>query len=155
MAYRITGLEPEQFSCLYGTDTVTLQERGVLRMPVTAQPGFPCRIKLRDADPGSTVLLLNHISHDVSNAYRASHAIFVIEGANEAAEFVDCVPPVFSRRALSLRGFDEQGMMVDALLASPGEADMGIRSLFRSPQIAYIHAHNAVRGCFSARVERT
>jgi hypothetical protein len=55
---------------------------------------------------------------------------------------------------LSLRGFDLDGMMVDAVLTQPGEADEGIRKLFENPKIETIHAHNAVRGCFSAKIER-
>jgi hypothetical protein len=112
-------------------------------MTVSDRPGFPCRITLEDRLPGETVLLLNHLSHDVANPYRASHAIFVSE-----------VPPVLASRVLSLRGFDANGMMADARLAQPGEADEGIRALFANPHVAYIHAHNAVRGCFAAKVER-
>jgi hypothetical protein len=55
---------------------------------------------------------------------------------------------------LSLRGFDAEGMMADALLTQPGEADAGIRKLFENPAIATIHAHNATRGCFAAKIER-
>jgi hypothetical protein len=100
------------------------------------------------------VLLVSHVSHDVANPYRATHAIFVAEAAQEPAEFVDTVPPVFEKRVLSLRGFDADGMMADALLVHPGEADGAIRKLFDNPQIETIHAHNAVRGCFSAKIER-
>ena len=64
------------------------------------------------------------------------------------------LPPVFAGRTLSLRGFDAEGMMRDARLAIPGEADAAIRELLGRPEIAVIHAHNAVRGCFSARIER-
>jgi hypothetical protein len=45
-------------------------------------------------------------------------------------------------------------MMADALLTQPGEADAGIRKLFENPAIRTIHAHNAMRGCFSAKIER-
>jgi hypothetical protein len=45
-------------------------------------------------------------------------------------------------------------MMVDAILTQPGEADAGIRKLFANPNIETIHAHNATRGCFSAKIER-
>ena len=45
-------------------------------------------------------------------------------------------------------------MMADAILTQPGEADEGIRKLFENPEIETIHAHNAIRGCFSARIER-
>jgi len=115
---------------------------------------FPCRVSLTDRGLGETVLLLNHVSHDVANAYRATHAIFVAEADQEAAEYVDQVPPVFEKRILSLRGFDKEGMMAEALLTQPGEADAGIRKLFANPDIETIHAHNATRGCFSARIER-
>lgn len=100
------------------------------------------------------MLLLNHVSHDVANPYRATHAIFVGEAADKAAEYVDQFPPVFDKRVLSLRGFDREGMMAEATLSQPGDAEAGIRKLFANPEIAAIHAHNAVRGCFSARIER-
>ena len=80
-----------------------------------------------------------------------ARAVKLIE---EAADYVDRVPPVFEKRILSLRGFDENGMMADAILTQPGEADAGIRKLFANDNIVSIHAHNATRGCFAARIER-
>ena len=155
MAYRITGLDPAPYRPLFGLSDAELAERGVARMTVTEKPGFPDRISLTDRDVGESVLLVNQVSHNVANPYRASHAIFVAERASEPAEYVDEVPPVFETRVLSLRGFDRNGMMADAILAQPGEADAGIRKLFESPAIETIHAHNATRGCFSAKIERT
>ena len=154
MTYRITGLDPAPYRPLFGLSEVELSRRDIVRMIVTEKPSFPCRVSLTDRDIGESVLLVNHVSHDVANPYRATHAIFVGEAADEAAEYVDEVPPVFEKRALSLRGFDRDGMMADAILAQPGEADAGICQLFANPQIETIHAHNAVRGCFSAKIER-
>lgn len=154
MTYRITGLDPAPYRPLFGLSDEELSKLGIVRMTVTEKPSFPCRVTLADRNIGETVLLLNHVSHDVANPYRASHAIFVTEGAEEAAKFIDSVPPVFEPRVLSLRGFDSDGMMTDAILTQPGEADSGIRKLFDNPEIVTIHAHNAVRGCFSARIER-
>jgi hypothetical protein len=139
---------------MFGLSDGALASRGIVRMEVTTKPGFPCRVSLVDRDVGEQVLLLNHVSHDVGNAYRASHAIFVAQSAERAAEYVDEVPPVFQTRILSLRGFDGDGMMADAILTQAGEADAGIRRLFANPDIATIHAHNATRGCFAARIER-
>jgi hypothetical protein len=154
MTYRITGIDAAPFKALFGLVDEALAERGIVRMAVTAKPGFPCRVSLVDREVGESVLLLNHVSHDVANPYRASHAIFVGEGVGDAAEYVDEVPPVFASRVLSLRGFDGRGMMAAALLAQPGEADAAIRNMFADSEIAVIHAHNAARGCFSARIER-
>jgi hypothetical protein len=155
MTYRITGIDPAPYRHLYGLSDEELAKRGVVRMTVTEKPSFPCRVSLTDRDIGESVLLLNHVSHDVANPYRASHAIFVTEGAEQAAQYVDEVPPVFGPRVLSLRAFDARGMMADAILAQPGEADAGIRKLFANPEIVTIHAHNATRGCFSAKIERS
>jgi hypothetical protein len=151
MTYRIRGLDPAPYKPLFQLSDDALARRGIVRMTVT-DPTFPCRVSLVDRPIGEQVLLLNHVSHDVANPYRASHAIFVADAAR--AEFVDEVPPVFERRVLSLRGFDSDGMMIEAMLTQPGEADAAIRTLFDKAEVETIHAHNAVRGCFSARIER-
>ena len=154
MTYRITGIDPAPYCHLFGLSDEELASLGIVRMTVTAKLSFPCRVSLTDRDIGEKVLLLNHVSHDVANPYRASHAIFVTEAVEEAAEYVDEVPPVFGPRVLSLRGFDKDGMMADAVLSQPGDADAAIRRLFEKPEIATIHAHNATRGCFAAKIER-
>ena len=154
MTYRIEGLAPEAFESLFNMNEGELAERGACRVTADARPGFPCRVTLEDAEPGETLILLNHVSHDVATPYRAAHAIYVREGAREAAAFEDLLPPVFEGRVLSLRGFGADGMMKAALLALPGEADAKIRALFERAEIATIHAHNAAPGCFAARIER-
>ena len=123
-------------------------------MTADGRPAFPCRITLDDAKAGETLLLVNHCSHEGNNPYRASHAIFVSEGATEAAVYEDEIPPALDRRILSLRAFDKAGMMSDAALAQPGEADAVVRRLLTNEAIDHIDAHNAIRGCFAARVDR-
>src|SRR5438132_1919910 len=110
MTYRIRGLDPAPYRPLFGLSEDELAKRGIVRMIVTEKPSFPCRTSLTDRDIGESVLLLNHVSHDVANPYRASHAIFVTEGEEDPGEYVDEVPPVFEKRVLSLRGFDPDGM---------------------------------------------
>ena len=154
MTYRITGIDPAPYCHLFGLSDEELATHGVVRMTVSEKPSFPCRVSLTDRDLGESVLLVNHVSHDVANPYRASHAIFLTEAEQDPAQYVDEIPPVFEKRVLSLRGFDREGMMADAVLTQPGEADAGIRRLFDNPAIKTIHAHNATRGCFSAKIER-
>ena len=152
MTYRITGLEPAPFAPLFELDDAELKVKGMTRM-IADNPNFPCRISLSDVELGEEVILLNHVSHDGNNPYRASHAIFVSKAA-EAGDFVDAIPPALDRRILSLRVFDAEGMMVDAALVQPGEADPAIRRLLENPTAAHIDAHNATRGCFAARICR-
>jgi len=154
MTYKIAGLDPSKFTHLIGLDEEDLAAQGAVRMTADARPGFPCRITLDDAEIGETLLLVNHCSHDGDNPYRATHAIFVNESATEAAIYVDEVPPALDRRVLSLRAFDQAGMMTDAALAQPGEADAVIRRLLASDAVDHVDAHNATRGCFAARIDR-
>jgi hypothetical protein len=154
MTYKITGLEPFDFAHLFGLSEAELAARGAVRMTADAKPGFPCRITLDDAEPGETLLLVNHCSHGGDNPYRATHAIFVNESATEAALYEDEIPPALARRILSLRAFNADGLMSDAALAQPGEADAVIRRLLADEQVHHIDAHNATRGCFAARVDR-
>jgi Protein of unknown function (DUF1203) len=155
MTYRITGLSPKPFAALIGADDATLARQGAMRVTATAKPGYPCRVTLDDAEPGETLILLNHVSHDVATPYRSAYAIYVREAAVETATFEDALPPVFANRPMAFRAFDTEGMLRNAALALPGEADAKIRMLFDQPEIAYLHAHNAAHGCFSAKVERS
>lgn len=153
MTYSITGLGPTSFAHLAGLSDAALAERGTVRMIADSFPGFPCRVALDDAQVGEALLLVNHVSHE-GGPYHAAHAIFVGESAAEAARFVDAVPPALDRRILSIRAFDGDGMMIDAALAQPGEADAAFRNMLADPAVDHLDAHNAARGCFAARVER-
>ena len=154
MSFRISGLSPEPFRPLYGLSDEELARRGVKRYIVDHTPGFPDRVEMRDADVGERVLLLNHVCQPANTPYRASHAIFVREGAEHSYDEVDQVPEVMRGRLLSLRAYDAAGMMLDADVVDGGQIEGVITRLFQSPQVAYIHAHNAKRGCYSGRIDR-
>ena len=154
MAFRISGLSPEPFQPLFGLSNEALAERGVRRMIADAANGFPCRITLADAEPGETVLLLNHEHQPADTPFRSRHAIFVREGADRSFDAVDTVPDQLRRRTLSLRAFDWNDMMIDADLCEGTEAEALITRLLGDPRTAYIHAHFARHGCYAALIER-
>lgn len=154
MSFVVTGLSPEPFAHLFGADETTLAAAGVIRRAVETRPGAPCRITLEDAEPGETVLLLNHEHQPADTPYRARHAIFVREGAAEAARFENEVPPALLCRLLAIRAYDAEGMMIDAEIVEGVDATPLIERLLDNPEAAYLHAHNARRGCFAARIDR-
>ncbi len=153
--FSITGLDPAPFAELYGLDEAALAERGVERMQVTEHPGFPCRITLQDVPVGEQVLLLNHEHLPVDTPYRQRHAIFVREGATQPGRYENEVPDQLAIRLLSVRAYDERGQMTDADVIEGRDLAPLIDRFFADPQTAYIHAHNAKRGCFAARIDRT
>lgn len=154
MSFRICALAAEPFHALFGASTEALAAQGVQRRVVDRNPGFPCRISLRDAEPGETVLLLNYEHQPADSPYRASHAIYIREFAEQSFPAIDEIPQVLSTRLLSVRAFDAEGMMRDADVV-PGDALRPlIERMLASPDVAYLHLHNAKPGCFAARVQR-
>ncbi len=154
MTFRITGLSPAPFRPLFGLSDTALAQHGVRRYVADMSSGFPDRIELRDAAPGESVLLLNHTHQPADTPYRASHAIFVREGAEAAYEGTDDIPPALRVRTLSLRAFDADHFIVDADLTEGRGAGELIERLFANPKVAYIQAHYAKYGCYAARIER-
>ncbi len=154
MSFRIKALPLSEFRPLFDLSDAELAAQGVLRQVADRSPGFPCRVSLRDADPGETVLLINYEHLPVATPYRSRHAIFVRENAVQAHPGLNEVPEVLLTRLLSVRGFDEAGMMLEAD-AIPGTAlATTIERMFEREALAYLHIHNAKPGCFAARAER-
>ncbi len=154
MSFRISGLDPAPFTHLYELSDRALRARGVTRYVVDAMPGYPDRIGVCDVALGERVLLLNYVHQPADSAYRASHAIYVREGATKAYVGVAQIPSALAIRAISLRAFDRAGAMVDAELIDGTDSAAAIERLFAAPMVAYLHAHYAKRGCYAARIDR-
>ncbi|MEO1252298.1 MAG: DUF1203 domain-containing protein [Pseudomonadota bacterium] len=154
MTFTIAGLSPDPFQSLFSLSDEELAARGIVAKRADAKPGFPCRVTLEDAEPGERVLLLNHQSHDALTPYRSAYAIYVRDGADHAAAYKDQLPPVFQNRPIALRLFDEDGMLVGADMGVNGELKGKINAHLERPDVAYIHAHNAMHGCFVAEIQR-
>jgi hypothetical protein len=154
MKYRITGLEPDQFQEFFGMSDEDLAKRGIVRSVVHEKPGVPCRISLQDAEVGERVLLLNYEHQRAASPYRSSHAIFIREKPVQRFDAMDVIPEALRIRTLSVRAFDGSGMMVDADIVGGAELEPAIERLFEDSQAAYLHLHNAKRGCYVARVDR-
>ena len=153
MRFHYSGLDPDIFEPLFALTDSDLAARGIQRM--AAEPASPCRITLQDAPLGESLLLLPFEHQSANTPYRASHAIFVREGATEAYDRVGEIPSSLSRRLLSVRAFGEDHRMVDADVIEGGALETLIERFLAKPDVAYLHAHYAKRGCYAARIERT
>jgi Protein of unknown function (DUF1203) len=154
MNFRITGLAATEFAGLVGRSDEELKARGAARVVADRHPGFPCRVSLRDAQPGETLLLVNYEHLPVASPYRSRYAIYVRENARDAQLAVGEVPEVLHGRLLSLRAFSAAGMLLQADVAAAAELVPAIHRLLAPEEAAYLHVHNAKAGCFAARVDR-
>lgn len=154
MNYTVSGLDADIFRPLFSLNDDELERRNIVRKTVDAHPGFPCRISLEDAKIGDTVLLLNYETHSVDTPYRSSYAIYVNETAKQGRQKKNTLPGVFKNRPIALRVFDESAMLIMADMGMNEDLEAKIKKIFADPKAAYIHAHNAMHGCFVAEIQR-
>ncbi len=151
MTFRVQGLEAGEFSHLFGLTDAELARVGARRCVVDAKPGYPDRIEVRDLDVGENAILLNYEHQPAATPYRSAHAIFVREGADRALDLIGALPQAIRIRPISLRAFTTSGEMLHADLSAGVELEQLIERFFADPDIAYLHAHYAKRGCYADR----
>jgi hypothetical protein len=139
---------------LFDLPGAALAERGIVRLRADESPGFPCRVSLRDAAVGESVLLLNYVHQPADTPYRSCHAIYVREGAEQARPAPGEVPECIARRLLSVRAFGADGMLQRADVVDGADVAPMLDAWLRDPKIDEVHLHHARQGCFAARVRR-
>lgn len=152
-SFQMIGLDHAEFEPLFALSDQELAQRGAERRRATQRPGFPCRVSLEDASEGEELLLLPYLHQAADSPYRASGPIFVRRGARQRT-LVSEVPGYVSTRLMSVRAYDARHMIIDATVCEGTLVGAEIERLFSNDLVAYIHLHNAKRGCFSCRVER-
>lgn len=152
--FQIVALDPAPFQELFQLTDEELASRSILRYAVDSQPGFPCRVSLADLAVGEEALLLNFEHQPANTPYRSRGPIFVGRSALQARLVPNEVPTMLLSRPISVRGYDENGMMVSAQVVEGAQVAAQIREGFELGRVAYQHLHFARQGCFVCRVDR-
>ncbi|HEX2542463.1 MAG TPA: DUF1203 domain-containing protein [Caldimonas sp.] len=153
-SFRVVGLDPRPFEPLFELRDAELSQRGIERRVAGAHSGFPCRVSLAEAEEGEELLLLPFVHQPATSPYHASGPIFVRRGARQARLADGQVPGCVRSRLISVRAYDARHWIVDASVCEGSAVDADIERMFADPEVAYIHLHNAGRGCFSCAVQR-
>jgi Protein of unknown function (DUF1203) len=152
--FQLIGLDPAPFVPLFALSDTELAQIGAVRRIADESPGYPCRISLQDAQLGEELLLLPHVHQPALSPYQASGPIYVRRGALQRSLPANTVSSYVTTRLMSARAYDAAHMIVDAAVCEGSVVADEIMHLFNNPQVAYIHLHNAKRGCFSCRVDK-
>src|ERR1700690_3484419 len=153
-SFQLVGLPYEPFSSLFTLSEAALAERNVQRTVATTKPGYPCRVSLVDAEIGEELLLLPFEHQPANSAYKASGPIFVRRAAVPASIEPGVIPDYVRLRLMSVRAYDAAHLMTDAAVCAGSDTASVIERMFSSDEVAYIHLHNANRGCYSCAVIR-
>jgi len=154
MSFQLTGLSFEPFAPLFSLSDRELAELDVQRVIAANKPGYPCRVSLADAEVGEELLLLPFAHQPSRSPYRASGPIFVRKAARQCKLEPGAIPDYVRLRQISVRAYDSADLMIDATVCEGGDVEAALLVMFADPKVAYIHLHNAKRGCFSCRVDR-
>ncbi len=154
MNFQIVALDKKQFQPWLQLNDRELRQHNARWIVADAQPGYPCRVSLQDAEVGERVLLLPYTHLDVPAPYRACGPIFIREKALQASLQVNQIPDVLRHRMLSLRAYDQQSMMKYAEVVQPDDLLMALEQQLQDPEIETVHIHNAKPGCFSCAAYR-
>ncbi len=153
-SFRIVGLSADQFTGAFALDEAGRRAAGMQLVVADSTPGFPCRVSLVDAAVGEELLLLPFTHQPAASPYRSSGPIFVRRGASTASLPQGVIPDYVACRLMSVRAYDADDCMVDAAVCEGTALEPEIDRMFADGRVAYLHLHNAKRGCYSCRVER-
>lgn len=153
-SFRLTGLDHRLFTAFFDMSDGELARHDGVRRRATQSHGFPCRVSLEDARVDDELILLPYVHQPAASPYRASGPIFVRRGARQAVLPAGVVPSCVATRLISLRAYDHEDTIVDADVLDGAKVGQALEQVFRSDRVAYVHLHNAKRGCFSCRADR-
>jgi hypothetical protein len=153
-SFQIVGLLAAPFAPLFSLPDEELSKINARRVLADSNPGFPCRVSLADAAVGEELLLLPYMHQPAASPYRASGPIFVRKAASQASIEPGVIPEYVARRLISVRAYAADDCIADAAVCPGADIAAVILRLLDDARIAYIHLHNANRGCFSCAVRR-
>jgi hypothetical protein len=152
--FQISALDHHRFAELFSLSDKDLAKRVAVRKTATSKPGHPCRVSLADAEVGDELILVIYEHQPGNSPYRAAHAVFVRKGVEQVHLAAGEVPQLFMNRAMSLRAFSDQAMIVGVDLVQGEEVGAALNNLLANPAAAYVHIHYAKFGCYAARADR-
>lgn len=151
--FNISAIE-NKYNHLFDLTETALRAKGAVRMMVDEKPGFPCRVSLEDAEIGEEIILFPFQHHKTNSPYQSTGPIFVRKNAKSPNLKVNEIPKMLLHRLLSLRIYDEKGIMIDAKTIEGGKLKNEIEVIFNNRSANYIQVHNSSPGCYNCQVNR-
>jgi len=123
---------------------------------VAREPRLPCRHCLEETPLHGRVLLVSYQPLQQETPYAGRGPIFICADNCEAFDDRGRVPEIVASRHVNLRAYDGSGKMLYAhsRLATGEDARQEIASMLADDEVAEVHAHTALHGCFLCKFVR-
>lgn len=121
-----------------------------------AEDRYPCRHCLEEARKGSGVLLVSYRPLDRETPFAGRGPIFLCDEPCAPFSLSNVVPEIVATRRVNYRAYDSSGKMLyrHSRLAEVGEAHLHIGEMLADEEVAEVHAHTALHGCYLCRFIR-
>jgi hypothetical protein len=120
--------------------------------PLVARPavgGEPLRCCLRLAAPGDSIALIAFQPSTRGGPYAEIGPVFIHRVDCGGGVPQRCFPADFRDRRAVLRPYDAGGLMLDGVVAPPGESEELLRQLLSDEAVAFVQVRNVVAGCWN------
>lgn len=115
---------------------------------------WPLRCCLRDADPGTEILLLSYAPEGTGGPYRELGPVFVHAAACAGPQNLQEYPTDWKALAQMLRGYDERGWMIRAEMHAGRTPEQAIQRMLDDPEVVEVHSRNPLQGCYMFAAQR-
>jgi hypothetical protein len=121
-----------------------------------ADDRYPCRHCLDEARKGGGVLLVSYRPLERETPFAGRGPIFLCDEPCQAFSAANQVPEIVATRLVNFRAYDSSGKMLyrHSRLAEAGEAQLHIGAILADDEVAEVHAHTALHGCYLCRFIR-
>ena len=154
MSFVIKALSITPFAHLFELSVDELETLNARRCTADRNPGYPCRVSLRDAAPGEELVLCRFDHQPCGGPYRGSGPVFVRREAEQAVPEPGQVPDLLRSRMLSVQAYDDRHDLIGAEAADGRQVEAAIERCLGADEVMYLHLHFAGPGCYACRVER-
>ena len=140
-------------------ETMIDQDGHQLSVSIAGENGYgPCRSCLKQFATGERRVVFSYSPNAVDHPYNETGPIYVHAEVCEPYQNTHAFPPEVEngriKFPLVFRAYNEEGVMIDAVLQNGEPASATIESLFENDKVAFTHVRNAQAGCFVAHVDR-
>jgi len=140
-------------------ETMIDQDGHQLSVSIAGENGYgPCRSCLKQFATGERRVVFSYSPNAVDHPYNETGPIYIHAEPCEPYQEIDTFPPEVEngriKFPLVFRAYNEEGVMIDAVLQNGEPASATIESLFENDKVAFTNVRNAQAGCFVAHVDR-
>lgn len=149
MNFRIKSIDQEICEKFFAMTDKELKAHNAKKIIVQEPYSAPCRLSLRDCNPGEEVIAFNYSHHNVSSPYSGCGPVFVKLNSKKTLLPDNILPDiVLDNRRFSVRSYDEFSMMTRAEVVLGKELKSYIEETFNDEKNNYAQVHFAAPGCW-------